>query len=379
MPQDHILRLRRTDADGEHLLINITQSGSKPLDLKLVASEGEHVYPAKIKESNVKTLQASNYSGDLEEWQVILKYALLQQHPTSPLPESLQGVEAVAAISGETLTINLRKNIGGIHQRLGSIKLEQNDEEEINPFDWAGTAVTAADELREQLETLQASVSAQQGQVAKLNRQLDDLVKAKKEHEEELLKKFAALLNAKKLKIRDQQRLLSGAKIDPEAAEVVSDSRSGGGKARKPTPSRKGKRKANGTAEPEPEPAEAAANDEETATEDDDDALIRREETPQNSDRDATEDEDSDADGFNAAPAASQQSRRGVGNRGKALEVAKEKATGGSAMEVDDAGSPPPRRELPFAKKKAEETKKPAPAPAPVQEEDDDETDDDEL
>ena len=377
MPQDHVLRLRRTDAEGEHLLINIAQSGSKQLDLKLIASEGDHVYPTTIKESNVKSLQASNYSGNLDDWKAILRYALLQEHSQGSSKSAFEGLETVAAISKTTLTITLRKNISGITQRLGAIKLEQDDEEELNLYDWAGTAVAAADDLRTQLEGLQASVSSQQEQVAKLNRQLDDLVKAKKEHEDELLKKFAALLNTKKLKIRDQQRLLAGSRVDVQAAETVSETRdgSGSGRGRKAAASRKGKRKANGVAEPAPDDVLA---DDETATEDEGD-LDRQQDTPQQSDRDATEDEDSDASGFEAAPAPSQASRRGVGSKGKALEVAKEKAKGGKVKEVE-AGEPPPRRELPFAKKggeKAEEPKKVAPPPpkAAAEEDEDDETD----
>lgn len=89
----------------------------------------------------------------------------------------------------------------------------------FNLFNWAGIAVSGSDTAHDQLVALQASLGQQQDQVVKLTAQLDDLVRAKKEHEEALLQKFAALLNAKKLKIRDQQRLLAGAKVDPEAGK----------------------------------------------------------------------------------------------------------------------------------------------------------------
>ncbi|EMC96314.1 hypothetical protein BAUCODRAFT_70602, partial [Baudoinia panamericana UAMH 10762] len=207
-PREQVLRLRRTDAEGQYLLVSVSQAGSKSLDLKLVASEGEHVYPTNIRETNVKSLQASNYSGSLEEWKTILKCALLHDFSDGQRTD-LQGVESVAAISGDKLTITIRKNISGITQRLGSIRLQQNEEEEASLFDWACTAVTIADSLREQMTALQTSAASHQEQVAKLNRQLDDLVQAKKAHEEELLKKFAVLINEKKLKIRQQQRLLA--------------------------------------------------------------------------------------------------------------------------------------------------------------------------
>ncbi|KAK4550467.1 hypothetical protein LTR36_000046 [Oleoguttula mirabilis] len=376
MAKDHVLRLRRTDVKGEHLLVNVSQPGSRPLDLKLVASEGEHVYPAKIKESNVKSLQASNYSGNLDDWKAILKYALLQERTEGTTSDAFDGLETVAAIDGTTFTITLRKNVSGITQRLGSIKLEQDDDEEISLFDWAGTAVEAADDLRAQLETLQLSVVSQQEQVATLNRQLDDLVKAKKDHEDELLKKFAALLNEKKLKIRDQQRLLAGAKVNSEAGETVGDARNGGSRGKTAGSSRRGKRKANGVAEPSPDDV---LSDEDTAAEDEDDAAgTRQEETPQDSDRDATEDEESDADGFEAAPVPSQASGRGVRSKGKAFEAARTKANGGDAKEVEDPGEAPARRALPFSKKdtgKAAEAKRPEPV-RPLDDDDDDETDD---
>ncbi|TKA81753.1 hypothetical protein B0A55_01145 [Friedmanniomyces simplex] len=380
--EQNILRLRRTDHEGEYLLVQVSASGSKPLDLKLVASENEHVYPAKIKEANVKALQASNYSGDLDEWKTILRYALLRQQPATPLPDALQGLEMVAALGGTTITITLRKNVGGIHQRLGSIKLEQNDAEAIDFFDWAGTAVAAADDLREQLDTLQASVGSQQEQVAKLNRQLDDLVKVKREHEDELLKKCAALLNAKKLKIRDQQRLLAGAKVDPKAAAAVSGFRNGAGSSRKAGDSRKGKRKAHGAGNVEPD----EASEDDVAMEEGrlDDDLRHGRETPQQTEVDTTEGEDEDEDGFDAAPPASLAGGRGVGGKGKANETARQQERSGStAKPVDDTGSPPPRRELPFAQKRANEeveAKIPEPKAKPVAiPEDEDEETDDEL
>ncbi|KAK5131344.1 hypothetical protein LTR08_001010 [Meristemomyces frigidus] len=363
MPLDRVLRLRRTDKEGEHLLVNVSRSGVRPLDLKLVASEGEVVYPGKIKEINVKSLQASNYSGNLDDWKAILTCTLLQERVEGTPPSVCDGVETVASVNGTTLTITIRKNISGITQRLGAIVIEENDAEEIDIFGWTCTAVASADALRDQLETLQTSVSSQQEQVAKLRQQLNDLVNAKKEHEDELLKKFATLLNAKKLKIRNQQRLLAGAKIDPEAGGAVSIARSGvaGGKAA-------GKRKADAP------DAEEAAADEDTATEDDEDELGGRVETPHPSDDDATD--DSDQEGFEAAAAPSQASRRSVRSSGKASAVVKTTAKGGDAMEIERSVEPTPPRALPFTRKNAVKPPvprgKPEPAAAAADEDDDD-------
>lgn len=44
--QEHVLRVRRTDHDGEYVLVNVSSNGSKPLDLKIRATEGENPYAA---------------------------------------------------------------------------------------------------------------------------------------------------------------------------------------------------------------------------------------------------------------------------------------------------------------------------------------------
>lgn len=338
-----ILRLKRTDKTDQHLLLRVSQtSTSKPLDLKLIATEHEHLYHVTLKESGLKSLQSNQFSGDLQEFKNILKYALLHETEGS-FPESLQGLETVAAISGKSLTVVFRKNIGGITQRLGAIKLDQDDErEEVSAFDWVDTAVASADSLRTQLQTLQVDIGEQRDQIQNLLKQLDELVKAKKEHEDELLKKFAMLLNAKKLKIRDQQRLLKGAKIDPKAAEALDDSRES---RQKPGSSRSGKRKTN-------------QNHDLNDGGNDDDEDDQPQETPPSSEQEETDDEDNIGSGFApgtvSAKIQSESSQRG----------------GGAQMDIDDPGEVPPRRELPFQRK----DKQPAKASQPV--EDEEETDD---
>lgn len=50
--------------------------------------------------------------------------------------------------------------------------------------------------------------------IGKLNTQLEELIQAKTDHDDQLIAKFVQLLNEKKLKIRNQQRLLASAKVD---------------------------------------------------------------------------------------------------------------------------------------------------------------------
>lgn len=76
-------------------------------------------------------------------------------------------------------------------------------------------AVTRADELEDELASLAAKYDAVESTIKKLNLQLEELIKAKTEHDDQLIAKFAQLLNEKKLKIRNQQRLLASVNIDP--------------------------------------------------------------------------------------------------------------------------------------------------------------------
>lgn len=219
-----------------------------------------------------------------------------------------------------------------------------------------------------------------------LTAQLDELVKVKKEHEDELLKKFAALLNSKKLKIRDQQRLLAHAKIDPKAAAEVQQTRSKPG--RKAGISRAAKRKANESANgSETDVDESAFETDKTGGH----VTNLGEDEPSTSERsnhDDTEDEEIDDEGFAPAPMASQASRRGPSQGNKILQSGSRETAAPTAEELA-AQQPPPRRELPFARKtNPESALQPKDTPAlanstsksqiaaPTEDETEDETDD---
>lgn len=47
MAASHIIRVPRTDEDGAFVLGEVTPSGSKPLNVKFVATEGEEPYVVK--------------------------------------------------------------------------------------------------------------------------------------------------------------------------------------------------------------------------------------------------------------------------------------------------------------------------------------------
>jgi hypothetical protein len=62
-------------------------------------------------------------------------------------------------------------------------------------------------------------VKSKQDTIDKLNAQLEDFIKTKHEAETAMLQRFMELLNEKKRKIRDQSRLLAGAKVDKEVGK----------------------------------------------------------------------------------------------------------------------------------------------------------------
>lgn len=103
---------------------------------------------------------------------------------------------------------------------LGEIVLPEDDEFEFNPFEWAQVSAVAHAQTLKQMVDLEAQVKSKQQTIAKLNAQLEDFIKTKHETETAMLQQFMQLLNEKKRKIRDQSRLLAGAKVDKPTSEI---------------------------------------------------------------------------------------------------------------------------------------------------------------
>lgn len=117
--------------------------------------------------------------------------------------------------NSHTLSIAFRNNIEGIIQRLGVIDLpETQDTDDVDLFGWTLQVIEQRDKLEEEAALQKEKAKAEQETEAKLQKQLSDLVEAKVEHEKQLLSKFSALLNEKKLKIRNMQRILQTAQVD---------------------------------------------------------------------------------------------------------------------------------------------------------------------
>lgn len=87
--------------------------------------------------------------------------------------------------------------------------MKQDDEQSIELFDWAGITAANVHRLENQLLSLTGRCRIAEESIQKLSEQLDNLMRAKTQHENRLVANFVQLLNEKKLKIRNQQRLLA--------------------------------------------------------------------------------------------------------------------------------------------------------------------------
>lgn len=357
MSSPQVLRVPNRDGSG-HLLVHIIPEGKgKTLNLKLTGTDTDVLFETSIKESSTEKHQSGNFSGSTAEWNTILAFVLLHARAEGPLPDHLKGVDIVAEIIKSTFTITIRKIVGGITQILGRIELKQRDIE-VDLLDWVEAAAASSDQLRLQLQKSQTRSTEQQDEIRNLTAELDRLVQAKKDHERELLSKFAVLLNEKKLKIRDQQRLLSHAQVSCDAAEDAKNQRSKGPVSRKAGASRS-KRKAR----------DEDGDDDNDGAEDDA-PTENDEQTPAASDVDtADERTDEDEGVFAPAPEASQASTR----RSTAQQS---QSQADQQMSIDDL---PPARSLPFSKARAGVPNPSENSAIQNVAEEDEETEDDEL
>ncbi|OJD29085.1 dna double-strand break repair and vj recombination xrcc4 [Diplodia corticola] len=393
MAAKHILRVRRTDVDEAtpaYALLAVEPAGPEPLDVKLVGTEGESVFAASVRGAQIRNFRdRRSKTGDDHEWESILRSSLLLRPTAGDDAKLLENVEIVASVSDQHLNLTVRKNIQGITQRLGVIPLAEDCDTEIEFFEWTAIAVETASAARDGACELRNKHEAQQVTINKLKSQLDELIQSKNDHEKALLAKFQDLLNAKKLKIRDQQRLLAGAKVDPAVAAAVDQARDTkrDTRPRKAGPSRASKRKATmetPVIDSESEldrPSRMDVDDDDAAAKLEGDEEIAEPATPEGSDSDLETTEDEDDDDLDAIPAAG-PAEAGPGSRDKATETATQSQ---SSQRQKSPEAPPPRRELPFIRDQGGQPRngivKKTPARA-VQ--DDDETtttddDDDEL
>jgi DNA double-strand break repair and V(D)J recombination protein XRCC4 len=324
-----------------------------------------------VRQRKIADLRAKNYHGSADEWQSILRHAFNPQSAT-PLPDDqLKGLEVVAAVASGKVTINLRNRIDKITQRLGSVELSQDDDVEIQLFDWCGSAVDQKSALEAEKSDLRSKYDSAQATVASLQAKLEELIKAKADYEEELISKFVLLLNEKKLKIRNQQRLLSTAKVDQKKLQQMQKTLDG--KGRRAGSSGAGKRRADAGAEEDEAQSDSSDAFEKIDVDKQDGIVARsqqaspeRQTTPET--ETATESEDAAPE---PAPNASLAPRPSTSNRTRAPKKTTSpppKPSKTQQPQNKSTSPPPPVRQLPFAKKGSKATKVSEPEPQPEQE-----------
>lgn len=102
---------------------------------------------------------------------------------------------------------------------MGSITLKYEPDEAIELFEWCAIASQQVELANTSNKEAQNKVTVLQDTVDSLKSQLDELVRAKDEDETALLHKFRDLLNEKKVKIREQHKIIAAGSF---AAPVVA-------------------------------------------------------------------------------------------------------------------------------------------------------------
>lgn len=182
-----------------------------------------------------------------DEWEQVLRHVLLgESSADTTIDQSapLARLEMVANVTTHNLVLVVRRNVAGVTQRLGTLTLSKDPQAALDTLDWTHCAVKRGAKLESQVADLESRLTKQQHTVVQLEDQLKRSEATKEEDEEILMTKFLVLLNNKKLKIRDQQRLLSTVKVDRTMATQVRQARAVDSKPRPASNLREAKRKA---------------------------------------------------------------------------------------------------------------------------------------
>jgi len=208
-----VLRLIRTDDPGIPCIVLIYSNGPEVLDIELIASEGQSAWATTIAHKRISKLRAQGQDMSEASWREALKHGLQLAGPETS-QKHLEGVEMVSMITSKgRMNLLLRRSIGELTQRLGIIELQPTEDDNFDL--WAGCVAGAGlnTEARQYAQSLSSRLVEQNERNRVLQRQLKDLEEAKLMHENALVQRFSEVLNAKKAKVREQQRLLAIAKF----------------------------------------------------------------------------------------------------------------------------------------------------------------------
>lgn len=221
------------------------------------------------------------------------------------------------------------------------MKAKDPEKVDISLFNWCGTIITSKDKLSHELHSLQTSLREKGAQIKKLEDSLSELVTLKEQHDNALMEKFSLLLNEKKAKIRDQQRLLTSSTIDETKLEELESQRKS--RSRSAGPSRARKRKVGAVVESDSDDGfEKMEVDEANESANNSEVEEIKEEIEDDRRTESTASEASDDDDNGPPPPP----RRTINQERASKEL------------IPAAAPPeevvlPPRRELPFQKKPA--------------------------
>ncbi|KAL3960140.1 hypothetical protein ACCO45_005257 [Purpureocillium lilacinum] len=316
-PSTRVVKFPRSDDESTSVLVQVTSSGRKALDLKLVATEGEAPYVCTLKHDRVSSLRVKNCPVSEKEWEQILE-SIFEQ-------ELVEDIQATATVSTDSsISVTVRKQVQGITQRLGAITLNCDQKEGIELFQWCEVSLDALAQAKREAASGIAKARELEAAVTELQSQLDELVESKQEDETSLLQKFRDLLNEKKVKIREQQK-------SPQEDEQP---------ARRAAQSRPAKRKTR------------ASNNAEDADGDEDVDMVKEE--AEDTDPGETSEGTASTASVNDEDEAEPKAARNAAGR----QDSKRQRT---SPEKKAQEAPPATRRLPFANRKA---KAPAPAAA---------------
>jgi len=236
-----IFRVPRSDTVGGCTILHIhPQAATIELNVKITATDGEVGYTLDLKENKVGRLQDEIAHQSEDDWKSVLRAALLADPREEDLTWKLK-LEMTSLLKGNAIVIELRQDINGIKQRLGFLEIPSNDEVEVELWQWLDETCKEKDESQFKLRVAEDQLKKQLDMVGQLTSQLQDLIAAKKEHEDALIVRFQLLLNEKKQKLRDQ----TTGGISGTSAYEASPSASQAESPEEERPSkRKGKRKA---------------------------------------------------------------------------------------------------------------------------------------
>ena len=312
----------------------------------------EHLHPKpsltadEVRQSQISKLRDTRNQLNDDQWEDVLHSTLLQRRTQASGARSLERLEVLATITGDRLSMVFRNNISAITQKLGEVVFKKDENQEIDIRKWTGTAVERSNQLDREVQDLIAKYNEQSTKMEKLNNQLEDLIKAKRDHEDSLLRNFRELLNTKKLKIRDQKRILASANLDPKQAAKIQGARSIS-QPHAATPSRAGKRKAR-SGHQASESSEESGFEGRVPKQNPESDLSEQMNTPEHSSQEVTDDETGNDPDSSTLQASKLPGRSEVANSAKGVKGNKTRPE-----------TLPPTRDFPFGEDgRSEEAKR---------------------